>query len=122
MFPDQHGEPVYVVGEQERDEWGEVLGNKILKTIPNCIVSPAGDYVVQGESYTHGDITKYQVLAPAGTKLGDGDIVQIRGEIFQVDPLQSFDYSIGRRPALRRHRPKVIFTVSRGEVGDGISG
>lgn len=114
-------ETVYLVGETQRDEWDEVIGREIIAELRGCVVSPAGDQVVRGDSFAHGDISTYQVLAPAGTVLHDGDLVQIRGDIFKVDPLKSFDYSVGRKPALRSHRPKVIFTVSRGEVSDGLS-
>lgn len=123
MMPDQHGESIFFLGEPVRDEWGMLLDRPVVKEVPHCVVSPAGDQVVEGEGYTHGDISKFQILAPAGTLFRDGDIVRVRGEEFQVDPLQSFDYSVGRRPVLgRRHRPKVIVTVSRGEVSGGISG
>lgn len=115
------GETVYLLGEIERNEWEEVIGRKITAEIPGCVVSPAGETVVNGDSYAHGDITKYQVLAPAGTRVFDGDTVRIRGEDFEVQGIQSFDYSIGRRPALRSHRPRVSFVVARGEVGDGPS-
>lgn len=121
LQPDKSGETIKVLGQPVRDEWGQNLGREVLRKIEHCVVSPAGDQVVKGEDYTHGDISKLQVIAPAGTVLRDGDVVDIRGEEFYVDPLQSFDYSVERRPALRRHRPKVIVTVSRGEVSDGIA-
>lgn len=122
MRPDQHGETVFQLGEAERDEFGMLLDRPVIREIRHCIVSPAGDQVVQGAGYVHGDVTKYQILAPPGTVFRDGDVLRVRGEEFVVDPLQGFDYSVGRRPVLRRHRPKVIITVSRGEVSDGISG
>lgn len=120
MKPDQHGESIFFLGEAHRDEWGMLLDREVIDEVENCVVSPAGDQVVEGASYVHGDITRYQILAPAGTVFRDGDIVRVRGDEFVVDSLQSFDYSVGRRPALRSHRPKVIVTVSRGEVSDGI--
>lgn len=123
VMPDQHGETIYFLGEPTRDQFGMMLDRQVIREVEHCIVSPAGDQVVQGESYVHGDISKYQILAPPGTIFRDGDVVRVRGDEFVVDELQSFDYSVGRRPVLgRRHRPKVIITVSRGEVSDGISG
>ena len=116
------GESIFFLGEAERDEFDQLLDRPVIMEVPGCVVSPAGDQVVQGDGYVHGDITKYQILAPAGTVFRDGDVVRVRGEEFVVDPLQSFDYSVGRRPVLRRHRPRVVVTVSRGEVSDGISG
>lgn len=122
-MPDQYGETVYRLGEPELNEFEEVIGWPVVGEIEHCIVSPAGDQVVQGEGYVHGDISKYQILAPPGTVFRDGDVLRVRGDVFTVDPLQGFDYSVGRRPVLgRRHRPKVMITVSRGEVSDGISG
>nr|WP_286981463.1 hypothetical protein [Corynebacterium sp. UBA5992] len=121
LQPDEYGETIKVLGEPARDQWGQILGREVLREVEHCVVSPVGDQVVNGEDYTHGDISKLQVIAPAGTVLRDGDVVDIRGEEFVVVPLQSFDYSVGRRPALRRHRPKVIVTVARGEVSDGIA-
>lgn len=122
MRPDQNGESIFFLGEAELGEFDELLDRPVLKEVKRCIVSPAGDQVVQGDGYVHGDISKYQILAPPGTVFHDGDVVRVRGEEFTVDPIQSFDYSLGRRPVLRSHRPKVMVTVSRGEVSDGISG
>lgn len=122
MRPDQNGESIFFLGEAERDQFDQLLDRPVLKEIEHCIVSPAGDQVVKGDGYVHGDISKYQILAPPGTVFRDGDVVRVRGEEFTVDPIQSFDYSRGRRPVLRSHRPKVMVTVSRGEVSDGISG
>lgn len=119
--PDQSGESVYFLGEAERDEWGMLLDRPVLKEVKHCIVSPAGDQVVKGDDFVHGDITKYQILAPPGTVFEDGDVVRVRDEEFVVDPLQSFDYSVGRRPVLRRHQPKVLVTVSRGEVSGNVA-
>jgi len=119
--PDQHGETIQFLGDPVRDQWGTLLGREVLAEVPHCVVSPAGDQVVTGDGFVHGDITRYQILAPAGTVFRDGDVVRVRGEEFVVDPLQSFDYSIGRRPVVRRHKPKVIITVSRGEVSDGVA-
>ena len=89
--------------------------------VEHCIVSPAGDQVIKGKDFVHGDISRLQVLAPAGTRVQDGDTVMIRGVEYRVDQLQSFDYSVGRRPVVSWHQPKVIFIVERGEVSDGVS-
>lgn len=108
---------------------GEVIGTDYRgrpeygpdREVPGCVVSPAGDQVIKGDDFVHGDISKLQVIAPPGTSVGDGDVVVIRGEDFTVNQLQSFDYSVGRRPVLRRHRPPVVFVVERGEVSDGVA-
>lgn len=118
---DQAGETVFKLGEAKRDEFGKLEDRPVIAEIEHCVVSPAGDQVVKGADYVHGDISKYQILAPPGTVFRDGDVVEVRGDEFVVDPIKSFDYSIGRRPVLgRRHRPKVLVTVSRGEVSDGL--
>lgn len=122
MRPDQAGETVFVLGEAGRDSRDKPLPRPVIAEIKHCVVSPAGDQVVKGDGFVHGDVSKYQILAPPGTSLKDGDVVRIRGEEFTVDPIQGFDYSVGRRPVLgRRHRPKVLVTVSRGEVSGNVA-
>lgn len=119
--PDQFGETVLIRGEvtgydhRGRPQYGDDT------EIHHCIVSPAGDQVVKGDDFVHGDITKYQVIAPPGTSVQDGDVVVVRGDDFIVDQLQSFDYSVGRRPAVSHHKPKVVFIVERGEVSSNVS-
>lgn len=114
--PDEFGEPITIRGEMTgRDHRGRpIFGADTV--VEHCIVSPAGDQVIKGKDFVHGDISRLQVLAPAGTRVQDGDTVVIRGVEYRVDQLQSFDYSVGRRPAVSHHRPKVIFIVERGEV------
>lgn len=119
--PDQAGETVRVKGKMiGRDPRGRPLYGSDT-SIDHCVVSPAGDSVFKGEDFTHGDITKLQVLAPAGTVVRDGDVVTIRGEDYVVQQRTSFDYSVGRRPVLQRHQPKVLFVVERGEVSGGVA-
>lgn len=114
------GETVRVLGDEPvRDKYGAVLGWQVEHEIPNCMVSPAGDQVVQGEGFVSGDLTKLQVLAPPGTSVDEGQRVQIRGQVYRVEFVQ-FDYSYGRRPALARHRPRVMFTVVRGDAHDHV--
>lgn len=116
--PDQNGEAIHIKGRLiDRDARGRPQYGPDI-TVEHCIVSPAGDQVIKGEDFVHGDMTKLQVLAPAGTMVADGDVVNIRGENYTVQQLQSFDYSVGRRPAVSHHRPKVIFIVERGEVSN----
>lgn len=118
---DENGETVFikggVIGRDSRDR--PTYGPDV--PVEHCVVSPAGDQVIRGDDFVHGDITKLQVLAPAGTVVKDGDIVVIRGEDYTVQQLKSFDYSVGRRPAVARHRPKVVFVVERGEVSDNVA-
>lgn len=117
LFGNQ-GETVELLSEDPvRNRFGAVIGWTVEKAIPNCVVSPAGDQVVRGEGFVQGDLQKLQVLAPAGTVLEEGRQVKIRGEVFRVE-FAPFDYSHGRRPALGRHRPRVLFTVVRGDAHD----
>lgn len=121
LRPDQAGEVVKVRGkEMGRDHRGRP-SYAADKVIAHCVVSPAGDQVVKGDDFVHGDISRLQVLAPPGTTVADGDVVLIRGEAFTVQQRKSFDYSVGRRPAVAHHQPKVIFIVERGEVSDNVA-
>ncbi|MBB1034647.1 hypothetical protein G6031_09625 [Dietzia sp. CQ4] len=61
-----------------------------------------------------GQVLEFRVLAPAGTVITSKDRVMIRGREFAVTA-ESFDWSVNRRPALRRHRPRVEFIAKRGE-------
>lgn len=106
-----------LASEPTRNEYGAVLGWKVEQSVPGCVISPAGDQVVRGDGFVHGDLSKLQVIAPAGTQVREGQHVQIRGDIYRVE-FEPFDYSVGRRPVLGRHRPRVLFTVVRGEAHD----
>ena len=84
-------------------------------------MSPAGDQVIKGNDFVHGDMERLQIIAPAGTRVADGDVVGVRGEDFTVQQRMSFDYSVGRRPAVSWHQPKVVFIVERGEVSGDVA-
>ncbi|MBH5302758.1 hypothetical protein [Corynebacterium ulcerans] len=121
LRPDECGETILVKGAViGRDHRGRPTYAPDKK-IQHCVVSPAGDQVVKGGGFAHGDISRLQIIAPAGTEVRDGDVVVIRGEKFIVMQRRSFDYSVGRRPVLRRHQPKVVFIVERGEVSENVS-
>ena len=114
------GEVVKVLGDEPvRNEYGAVLGWKVERELPNCQVSPAGDQVVSGDGFVQGDLSKLQVLAPAGSVVEEGQRVQIRGHVYRVE-FTPFDYSVGRRPVVGRHRPRVMFTVVRGDAHDHV--
>lgn len=122
MFPDEHGEVVEILGEAQRSPYGALLARPVVTTIQHCIVGPSGDNRDAGgtaDGYVHADINKIQVLAPPGTKVEEGTVIRVRGEEYVVD-FTPFDYSVGRRAVVRRHRPKVLFTASRGEAHDHI--
>lgn len=119
--PDQAGEPITIrgalVGRDRRGRPQYAPG--IL--VEHCIVSPAGDQVFKGSDFVHGDMERLQIIAPAGTRVADGDVVTVRGEDFTVQQRMSFDYSVGRRPAVSWHQPKVVFIVERGEVSGDVA-
>ena len=119
--PDQAGETIHVRGGiTGRDHRGRpVYGAD--RAIDHCVVSPAGDQVIKGNDFVHGDMTRLQVIAPPGTVVKDGDVVVIRGGNFTVQQRLSFDYSPGRRPAVAHHTPKVVFQVERGEVSANVA-
>lgn len=119
--PDENGESIFIKGGVTgRDHRGRPIYGAD-REVKGCVVSPAGDQVIRGDDFIHGDITKFQVLAPAGTIVADGDVVTVRGDDYTVQQLQSFDYSVGRRPVVARHRPKVVFVVERGEVSGNVA-
>lgn len=121
LRPDQAGETLLIRGEIiDRDPRGRPIYGPDIP-VEHCVVSPAGDQVVKGGGFAHGDISRLQIIAPAGTEVCDGNVVVIRGEEFIVEQWRSFDYSVGRRPVLRRHQPKVVFIVERGEVSENVS-
>ncbi len=84
------------------------------------MISPVNYQVIKEGGFARRDISKLQVLAPPGASVSDGGVVVVRGEYHIVRQRQSFDYSIGR-PVLRRHQPKVVFIVERGEVSENVA-
>lgn len=119
--PDQAGEPITIRGALVgRDRRGrpQYASGQLVK---HCIVSPAGDQVIKGNDFVHGDMERLQIIAPAGTRVADGDVVEVRGEDYMVQQRMSFDYSVGRRPAVSWHQPKVVFIVERGEVSGDVA-
>lgn len=119
--PDQNGETIYLKGEIiGRDHRGRPQYGPDTP-IEHCVVSPAGDQVIRGDDFVHGDITRLQILAPPGTAVTDGDVVVVRGEDYTVQQRKSFDYAVGRRPVVAHHTPKVLFIVERGEVSGDVA-
>lgn len=119
--PDQAGETIHIRGalvgrdRRGRPQYGEG------RDVEHCVVSPAGDQVVKGSDFVHGDMHRLQIIAPGGTAVADGDVVVVRGESYVVQQLQSFDYGVGRRPAVGWHKPKTVFIVERGEVSGDVA-
>lgn len=117
MFPDQHGETVTVLGELTYSDYGKLLGSEVVATIEHCVIGPAGDSEATDDGYFTADVNRLTVYAPPGTVVEDGARVDIRGRVYIVQA-RGFDYSVGRRPVVPRHRPKVVFTAVAAEVSD----
>ncbi|MCS5479832.1 hypothetical protein NYP18_09185 [Corynebacterium sp. YIM 101645] len=108
-------ETINVLGRESKDRDGHLVFTPDHREIPGCVVDIDGQSKVQGEDVPDGNTDRLRVLAPAGTVLQVGDIVRVRGEEYTVQ-YAPFDYSVGRRPVLRRHRPKTLFIVERREA------
>lgn len=80
--------------------------------IHHCVVEPAGQATIDDRDVVSGDTTTLRVLAPAGTVVEEGARVLYRGDVYAVK-FEPFDYSIGRRPVLARHRPRTLFLIER---------
>lgn len=105
-------EPVTIQDRPVVDDDGYPVGGGDPVTV-TCRVQP----LVLDEDVgrdRQGTYTELRVFAPAGTRVTSRSQVMIRGEWFDVaDP--PHDYSLYRRPAMRRHRPSVVFVAKRGE-------
>ena len=108
-------ETVIVVGSPVVDRYGDVIDNGGRRVISGCVVGLLGQAEVDGPGVWDGDSTVLEVLAPPGTVIDQGDIVEVRGERYVVKHVP-FDWSVGRRAAHPRHRPPVRFLVERGEA------
>lgn len=108
-------ETVVVVGAPTVDRYGDVVDNGDYREIPGCVVGLRGQVEVDGPGTWDGDATVLEVLAPPGSVINQGDVVEVRGERYVVKHVP-FDWSVGRRAAHPRHRPPVRFLVERGEA------
>lgn len=81
--------------------------------VPGCIVQLASTDESVGVDRS-AQVESLRVFAPAGTVVAHGRLVRIRGEVYRVAGIP-FDWSAHRRPLFGGHRPRVEFTVERGE-------
>lgn len=107
-------ESITVLGKESLNSDGRLVYDKELRVIPDCVVGPQGQAVIEGQGIFSGDTTTLQVLAPGGADIEEGDVVQIRGKDYTVKHVP-FDYNHGRRPALASHRPRTAIVVERKE-------
>lgn len=77
------------------------------KPIPGCVIDTAGQSKINGEDIADGNTDTLRILMPPTASLEEGDTLIVRGVPYLVKHVP-FDYSIGRRPVLSRHRPKKL--------------
>lgn len=108
-------ETVLVLGEGQYDQIkGTWIPASILREIPGCVLDTAGQSKINGDDVSDGNTDRLRILAPAGTVIREGEIIEVRGITYRVQHIP-FDYSVGRRPVLARHRPRVLFIAERKE-------
>lgn len=107
-------ETVLVVGEDRFDADGNLIPGGSGREIPGCVVDTAGQSKIDDLDVSDGNTDTLRILAPGGTTIRQGERVQVRGVEYTVKHIP-FDASVGRRPALARHKPKVLFIVERKE-------
>ena len=107
-------EPITVLGREELDARGRLVFRSQPRVIEDCVVGPQGQAVIEGQGFFSGDTTTLQVLAPPGSVIAEGEVVQVRGVDYKVKHVP-FDYSVGRRPWLSSHRPRTVFVIERKE-------
>lgn len=61
-----------------------------------------------------GELERLKVFLPAGTVINTKDVLLIRGEAYTVTGIP-FDWGIGRKRRMTRHKPRVVVIVERGE-------
>ncbi len=108
-------EAIVWLGRVNRDQFGDesVVGER--RDIPGCVVGLRGQESINGEGVWDGDATTLEVFAPPGAQVSEGELVEFRGQRYTVSHVP-FDWSVGRRPANRRHRPRVRFLIERSEA------
>lgn len=107
------GETIKVIGHPIFDDDGHRIDRGPSFEISDCVVSPLGESRID-QADVDGTSTKLQILAPPGTDIDEGSEVLIRGVVYTVMQIP-FDWSIGRRPVVTHHRPRVRIVVEREE-------
>lgn len=109
-------ETIRVLGEEDYDEEkGTLIPAAVIRNIPGCVIDTAGQSKINGDDISDGNTDRLRILAPAGTVIHEGETVEIRGVVYRVQHIP-FDYSVGRRPVLARHRPRLLFIAERKEA------
>lgn len=108
-------ESLTVVGKPTLDRYGNVVTEGASRVIEGCVVWLQGQADIDGGGVWDGDATTLEVLAPGGTLIREGETVQCRGQEYTVTNVP-FDWSVGRRPANPRHKPRTRFLIQRKEA------
>lgn len=108
-------ERIYQVGPPTKDADDNIIPGSGRRPIDDCVVDTDGQSKINGEDVSDGNSDRLRILAPAGTVLKEGQVLEIRGERYLVAHIP-FDHSIGRRPVMSRHRPKVLIIAERREA------
>lgn len=107
-------ERIVVIGKRSLDRYGNVVTEHGSRVIDGCVVGLQGQSDIDGGGVWDGDATILEVLAPGDTVIGEGEIVECRGQEYTVTNVP-FDWSVGRRPVNRRHKPRTRFLIERKE-------
>ena len=107
-------EQIVVIGKPSLDRYGNQVTAPDRRVIDGCVVGLQGQADINGAGVWDGDATTLEVLAPGGTVIREGELVECRGQEYTVKNVP-FDWSVGRRPANPRHKPRTRFLIERKE-------
>ncbi|RAV34920.1 hypothetical protein [Corynebacterium heidelbergense] len=109
----KYTEPVELIEPRAVDDDGLPVSGGGGRVVVNARVQPLVLDEDAGRDRS-GTYTELRVFAPAGTRVVEGMMAVIRGEVFRVEE-PSWDWSRFRRPVFAAHSPSVVFVVKRGE-------
>lgn len=108
-------ESIEVIQKQTFDRYGRLITAGNERIITGCVIGVHAQSDIDSNGVIDGDATSLDVFAPAGTVLTEGTEVEVRGKTYTVVNTP-FDWSVGRQPVNRFHRPRVQFVVQRKEA------
>lgn len=105
-------ESIFIKTADQFDADDELIPGSGRREVAGCVIDTAGQSKINEIDVSDGDTTTLRILAPGGSKIFVGQEAEVRGETYVVKHVP-FDYAVGRRPALARHRPRVLIIVER---------